>query len=84
MKIVEKITTDDEYGFERDWRIEVFVASEVTDERKSVEFSEGEPEDMNLGRDLSDAYTLVNLIKLAYECGKRGEEFNLEEVKEKL
>jgi len=45
-----------------------------------VSFGEGEPEDMSLGRDLSDAYDISSLLKEAYEAGKRGEEFYFEEI----
>lgn len=35
---------------------------------------------MYLFRDLSDAYSLVSFAKMAYEAGKRGESFDLEEI----
>lgn len=41
----------------------------------SLSFGEGEPEDMVLCRDLSDAYNIVEFAKLAYEAGKRGEDW---------
>lgn len=41
---------------------------------------EGEPEDMRMYRDLSDALSVPSLLKYAYEAGKRGEEFIIEEV----
>lgn len=41
---------------------------------------EGEPEDMTMGRDLNDANSVPELMRLAYEAGKRGEEFYIEEV----
>lgn len=49
----------------------------------SVSIGEGEPEDMYLFRDLSDAYSISDLIKLAYEAGKAGEEFNYELIEER-
>lgn len=36
------------------------------------------PEDATLGRNLGFAYQITDLMKLAYEAGKRGEEFILE------
>jgi hypothetical protein len=44
----------------------------------------GEPEDNCLGRDLSFVYSIVGLMKMAFEAGKRGEELEItsEEVEE--
>ena len=39
----------------------------------SATFGAGEPEDMTLGRDLNDAYNIAEMVKAAYEAGKRGE-----------
>lgn len=47
-----------------------------------VSFGGGEPEDMTLGRDLSDAYDIPTLVREAYLAGKRGEELVEEEVTE--
>ena len=52
-------------------------------EKQSVGFGEGEPEDMYLFRDLSDAYSLYDLVKLAYEAGKAGEPFEYELIEER-
>ena len=41
----------------------------------------GEPEDNSLGRDLNFVYSIVGLMKEAYEAGKKGEEFEVEKVK---
>lgn len=40
----------------------------------SVSFREGEPEDMTLNRDLSDAYSISGLVRTAYELGRQGAE----------
>lgn len=50
-------------------------------EGETVSFIEGEPEDMSLSRDLIDAYSLVNLVKMAYEAGKEKETINFEYLK---
>ncbi len=42
-------------------------------------FGSGEPEDMTLGRDLSDAYDIPTMLREAYLAGKRGEELIEEE-----
>lgn len=49
----------------------------------SVSIGEGKPEDMYLFRDLSDAYSIYDLVKIAYEAGKAGEEFEYEFIEEK-
>lgn len=38
----------------------------------------GEPEDNTFYRDLNDAYSLLDLIKVTYEAGKKGEELIFE------
>jgi len=44
------------------------------DGQKKFFVSDGEPEDANLGRDFSDVYKIGELMTLAYEAGKRGED----------
>ena len=39
-------------------------------------------EDAIIGRDLIDGYDLINIAKIAWEAGKRGEDFILEEKDE--
>ena len=41
---------------------------------------EDEPEDMTFGRTLNDCLKITNLLKMAYDAGKNGEEFILEEL----
>ena len=50
---------------------------------QSISIGEGEPEDMYLFRDLSDAYHIADAIRLAYEAGRRGEEFEYEFIEDK-
>lgn len=45
-------------------------------------FGSGEPEDMTLGRDLSDAYSIPEMVREAYLAGKRGEALLEEEYTE--
>ncbi|HRW21691.1 MAG TPA: hypothetical protein P5509_06945 [Bacteroidales bacterium] len=45
-----------------------------------MDLEDGEPEDANLGRDFSDEFAIGELMQLAYEVGKRGEEFELTEI----
>ena len=46
--------------------------------------SEGEPEDMTFGRNLNDVFSIIKMLRLAYEAGKNGEslEYNFEEIKD--
>ncbi len=43
---------------------------------------EGEPEDMTIGRNLSGVYSIVGMMKKAYEAGKAGEAFEVETINE--
>ena len=42
------------------------------------------PEDCTLSRDLDFVYDIKNIIKEAYEAGKRGEELIFEDMKEEM
>lgn len=42
-----------------------------------ISFGKGQPEDMTLARDLSDAYKIPNMLKAAYEAGLRGESLEI-------
>lgn len=66
MKIVQTESGD---GYEG--RLEISISTDTGSD--SVSFGNGEPEDMCLARDLSDAYSIVDMLVLAYEAGKRGE-----------
>lgn len=51
------------------------VTVETADgKRKSACICAGEPEDAVFFRDLDGAYSIADLVKMAYEAGKRGEE----------
>lgn len=41
------------------------------------EVSDGEPEDSNLSRDFSDVYEIPKLMQMAYEAGRKGEDFEI-------
>ena len=38
--------------------------------------NDGEPEDNNLSRNFSDVHNIPRLMKMAYEAGKNGQDFN--------
>lgn len=78
MKVTQITRVSDEHGSDS-W-LELTVSTEAG--TSSVSFGEGEPEDMYLFRDLSDAYNIETLVQLAYEAGKRGEEYFYEEIEE--
>ena len=73
MKIVETITTDDDYR--QTLTIEV-------DGKGIFGVGDGEPEDSNLSRDFSDCLIVTDLMKMAYEAGKNGEEWEYELIEE--
>ena len=52
---------------------------------QEVEFRDGEPEDMYIARDLSDAKRIWRLLETAYYAGKNGEDIqiiNIDKVNE--
>ena len=73
MKVVQ-ITPSDELLDRRDYRD--YVSIEV-DDKEVFRIGAGEPEDMYISRDLSDALVVVNLMEQAYLCGKRGDDFTI-------
>lgn len=81
MKIIE---THEFYNSDHDDASQV-VVEVIRDngQKESVSIGEGEPEDMYLFRDLSGAYSISDLITMAYEAGKAGEELEYEFVEER-
>lgn len=70
MKI--KVITEER---KRDYRHSLTIE---IDGKQKFYASDGEPEDATLMRDFNDCYVIVDLMKLAYEAGKCGEEFVVE------
>ena len=59
-------------------KIESLTTEIITDEeRLSITFKEGEPEDNTLYRDLEDAWNITEMLIMAYDAGKRGEELEV-------
>lgn len=77
MKIIETVTPG-EWGDASHIEIELTTDSGTT----FCSFGEGEPEDMTLNRDLSDAFSIGDMLVMAYEAGKRGEELEHEFIDE--
>lgn len=73
MKVIE-YTHEDDYDF----RQYLDITVNTQDKELCFSFYDGEPEDNNLSRNFSDCYNIVDAMKLAWEAGKRGEEFVLE------
>lgn len=69
MKIVEYDALIDDEEMKSELTIEV-------DGEEAAYFVEGEPEDANMLRDFSDVHNICNLMKMAYNAGKTGEEFD--------
>ena len=81
MKITE---THEFYNSDHDDASNVIIEL-IRDNGKTMKISlgEGEPEDMYLFRDLSDVYSITELIKMAYDAGKAGEDYEYEAFEEK-
>lgn len=62
--------------------VEILMKNEDGDEI-SFYLSEGEPEDMTFGRDLSEVFGIAKMLKFAYEAGKRDEKLEYIFEKEK-
>lgn len=75
-----KITTIHDDGAPH-YESDSFWLHATNDDGTSMRFSigSGEPEDMYLFRELSDALLVPSLMKMAYEAGKNGEEWEHEE-----
>lgn len=69
---VKVITESDNWGYEA---LMIVVDG---DDVFSVSTSPDSPEDNCLSRDLSDCFKIDDLMKLAYEAGRAGEEFTVE------
>lgn len=81
MKVVETIYTGYCWrsgGDDVDRCVEVSLISDEGKKLNSVSFAEGEPEDMVLFRDLKDAYLIYDLVRAAYEYGRKGVEIQFE------
>lgn len=73
MKIV--ITNRTEEEIERcDYRDAVEIK---IDGRRVFSVRDDEPEDSNLSRSFSDVYKIGDLLQMAYNAGKNGEDFEL-------
>lgn len=60
-------------------RLEIHVSFDSPSvSSETLVFNDGEPEDATLNRDFNDCYSIVKLLKLAYEAGLRGEKLNIE------
>lgn len=73
-----KITTYYDDGESSNYEYDSFVLIAENDRGEMQRFSmgTGEPEDMSLSRDLSDALDVPDLMRMAYEAGKNGEDFD--------
>lgn len=61
---------------EYDWSCAVEIR---VDGEKVFSVSDGEPEDANLSRDFNDVYVVPKLLQMAFDAGKNGESFTIEE-----
>lgn len=79
MKVVETHDIDEDYG---KGSVAVSLYDDEGKRITGVYIIAGEPEDNTFYRDLNDAYVIADLVKAAYEAGKRGEPYEYEFVNE--
>ena len=72
---VEIISLTEEEVAKRDYRD---VLKITVDGKKVFWVSDGELEDANLSRDFNDCWKISRLMEKAYEAGKNGETFTIE------
>lgn len=80
MKLIT-VNTVGENDYGEEWG-EYGARIETETYKGGASFGSGEPEDMTLGRDLNDAYSIPEMVREAYLAGKRGEELTEEEITE--
>ncbi len=78
MKIIETRNHRGDLSYEGSIDIEL----QTEEKTLSVKFGRGEPEDFCLARDLSDAFRISTMLKLAYNAGKNGESLEIIEKDE--
>ena len=69
-------------GAASDYERDNFILHAIDDSgnKKTFSIGSGEPEDMYLFRDLSDALDVPELMEMAYNAGKNGESFKIVSV----
>lgn len=77
MKITQVTTTFDE-GCCQSLEIRLETAASTTE----ISLSDGEPEDCNLSRNFSDAWSIKDMLIEAYNAGKSGEPLEVIESEE--
>lgn len=80
MKIIE---THEFYNSDHEGASQINIDLTTNLGTESISIGEGEKEDMYLFRDLSDAYSIADMLKSAYKAGKNGEDFEYEFIEEK-
>jgi hypothetical protein len=75
--------THEFYNSDHDGASNLTICIATKEGTSSISIGEGEPEDMYLFRDLSDAYDIADLLHMAYQAGLRGEEYEYQFVEER-
>jgi hypothetical protein len=75
MKVIIKSRTSEELE-EFDFRDHLTIE---VDGKIVFDVSDGEPEDGTLSRDFCDCFSIGDLMEMAYNAGKNGESFELQE-----
>ncbi len=50
------------------------------DGKEAFSAGDGDPEDSSLGRNISDCYKILDIIKAVHEAGTRGEPLEIEKI----
>jgi len=76
MKVTVKSLSEKLYE-KRDCRdmLEILI-----DGKSSFTVFDGEPEDATLARDFNDCWSIPGLMRVAFDAGKNGEDFEVENV----
>ncbi len=62
-----------------EWDFRGFLQIEI-DGFQKFRFLDGELEDATLARDYNDVYKIISVMKEAYQAGKDGKDFEVEEI----
>ena len=76
MKIIERSLTEEARN-KNDYKDSYAIIVDGVEEVAANDY--GEPEDNTLGRDLNFVYSIVPLMRRAWESGKNGEAFEVSE-----
>lgn len=75
--IVIILNRDAETWEKQDYKHALHINATSESENVHLRFEDGDDEDNNISRNFSDIFLIKDLIKIAYNAGKNGEELEL-------